>query len=96
MILSALSTVCLFNYLIIIPIHRAEVRSYYYGYLEMQESIKNMEQMEGTEKTAIYLKVIEMNNTIQKNKYYAESDWVGIMYDPIIFEMKPIRVGKEK
>lgn len=84
----------LISCLILVPANRADVRAYYLEYQEMQESIKDMSQIDGVEKAAIYNQVIKMNLLIQKNKYYARSPWVDIFYDPIIFKMNPIRIKK--
>jgi uncharacterized repeat protein (TIGR02543 family) len=78
----------------VVPIHRANIRSQYLKYEEMKASVENMSQIEGYEKASIYRDVIQMNTNIEQAKYYARSKWTNWFFDPIIFEMTPIRVEK--
>jgi type III secretory pathway component EscR len=78
----------------VVPIHRANIRSQYLKYEEMKASVENMSQMEGYEKASIYRDVIQMNTNIEQAKYYARSKWTNWFFDPIIFEMTPIRFEK--
>jgi uncharacterized membrane protein len=94
LIIFIMGIVLLIITLIIMPIQRAQVRASYLQYEEMKASVENMSQMEGYEKASIYRDVIQMNTNIEQAKYYARSKWTNWFFDPIIFEMTPIRFEK--
>lgn len=77
---------------VILPVNRADTRAWIAEYDTVNQSLSvAREQNNEAEITAIQLKVIELNQELERMQYWQKSLWINWFYDPRIAKLEPIK-----